>query len=149
MARKDTDAVTIGFPVRCIYRGGHAGLGRHGKHFRIEDGRIGYGEFGLSHSIPLSAVASVEVTEHSFGGSEARTLLSVGTMERGSIRGSPSSEPKQVTLITARTKDWQEPVSEVEHRGAEWVRKRLTPVLRNAGIPYYEDLPRAGGWGSP
>ncbi len=147
MPSEDNDSVTIGFPVKCVYRGGHSGLGDHGSHFRIEGGKIGCGEFGLSHGIPLSAVASVEVSEHSFGGSEATTLLSVGTVERGNTRGFPASTPKQVTLITVRTKDGQEPVWEVEHRGAEWVRERLTPVLRNAGIRYYEDLPpndRAG-----
>ncbi len=140
--------VTIGFPVKCVYRGGHTGLGGHGKHFRIEAGKIGYGEFSLSHSIPLSAVASVEVTEHSFGGSEGQTLLSVGTMELGKIRGSPASEPRQVTLITVRTKDGQEPLWEVEHKGAQWVRDRLTPVLSRAGISYYDDLP-PGTHGSP
>jgi len=135
------ESVTIGFPVKCVYRGGHTGLGRHGKHFRIEDGKIGYGEFSLSHSLPLSAVASVEVTEQSFGGSEATTLLSVGTVERGNTRGFPASPPKQVTLITVRTKDGQEPLWEVEHRGADWVRDRLTPVLSRAGISSYGDLP--------
>lgn len=136
-------SVTIGFPVKCTYRGGHTGLGRHGKHFRIEDGKIGYGEFGLSHSIPLSDVDSIEVTECEFGGSDAQTLVGLGTMNIGGFghRGSPASEPKQVTLVTVRTKDGQEPVWEVEHKGADWVRDRLTPVLSNVGIRYYEDLP--------
>ena len=30
------DSVTIGFPVKCVYKGGHSTLGKHGKHFRIE-----------------------------------------------------------------------------------------------------------------
>jgi hypothetical protein len=135
------DSVCIGFPVKCVYRGGHRGLGSRGKHFRIEDGKIGYGEFSLSHSLPLSAVSSVEVTEQDFGGSEATTLVSVGTMKLGSARGGPASSPRQVTLITVRTRDGQEPVWEVEHRGADWVRGKLTPVLSNAGIRYYDDLP--------
>lgn len=132
-----TDSITIGFPVKCVYRGGHAELGKHGKHFRIEDGRIGHGEFKLSHSIPLDSVASVEVEEHEFGGSRAQTLVSVGTVKLGGTRGSPASEPRQVTLITVRTKDGQEPLWEVDHKGANWVRERLTPVLRNAGIRYH------------
>jgi len=135
------DSVTIGFPVKCSYRGGHTELGAHGKHFRIEDGKIGYGEFSLSHGLPLSAVASVEVTEHDFGGSEGQTLISVGTMKTGGAGGRPASEPKQVTLITVRTKDGQEPVWEVEHKGADWVRDRLTPLLSNAGISYYDNIP--------
>jgi hypothetical protein len=145
------DGVTIGFPVKCFYRGGHVGLGGHGRHFRIEDGKIGYGEFSLSHSIPLDAVASIEVTEHEFGGAEAQTLIGLGTMNIGGVgrRGTPGSEPRQITLITVRTKDGQEPVWEVEHKGADWVRDRLTPVLRNAGIRYYDDPPPHEPTGSP
>ena len=135
------DSLTIGFPVKCVYKGGHSTLGNHGKHFRIEDGKVGYGEFSVSHSIPLSDVASVEVTEHSFGGSEAQTLISVGTIKIGSSRGSPASEPRLMTNIIVRTKDGQEATWEVERRGADWVRERLTPVLRKAGIRYLEDLP--------
>jgi hypothetical protein len=135
------DSVTIGFPVKCVYRGGHVELGSHGKHFRIEDGKVGYGEFSLTHGIPLDAVASVEVAEQQFGGSESQTLLSLGTVKKGGTRGTPASDPEQVTLITVRTKDGQDPVWEVEHKGSDWVRERLTPVLRNAGIRYYEDLP--------
>lgn len=137
------DSVTIGFPVKCTYRGGHTGLGGHGKHFRIEDGRIGYGEFGLSHSVPLTDVASIEVTEHEFGGSEGQTLVGLGTMNVGGVgrRGSPGSEPKQTTVITVRTNDGQEPVWEVERKGAEWVRDRLSPAPSNVGISHYDDLP--------
>jgi hypothetical protein len=137
-----SESVSIGFPVKCVYKGGHTTLGNHGKHFRIEDGEIGYGEFSLSHSIPLDAVASVEVSEQEFGGSDAKTLVGFGSVNSrgGGFGGSPASEPKQVTLITVRTKDHQEPLWEVDHRGAEWVRERLTPALRQAGIPYYEDL---------
>jgi hypothetical protein len=143
------ESVSIGFPVKCVYKGGHASLGKHGKHFRIEDGKIGYGEFSLSHSIPLDTVSSVEVSEQEFGGSDAQTLMALGTMNLGGVgrRGSPASKPKQVTLITVRTKDQQEPAWEVDNRGADWVRERLTPVLKQAGIPYYDDLPpseRAG-----
>jgi hypothetical protein len=135
------DGVTIGFPVRCTYRGGHTSLGKHGTHFRIEDGRLGYGEFSLSHSISLADVASIEVTEQEFGGSDAQTLLSVGTVKLGSTRGPPHSHPTQVTLVTVRTKDGQEPLWRVQHRGAEWVRERLKPVLLHAGIPFFDDLP--------
>ncbi len=137
--------MTIGFPVKCTYRGGHTGLGRHGRHFRIEDGRLGFGEFGLSHSIPLHTVDSVEVTELGFGGSPAQTLVSVGTVKLGSTRGAPASEPRQVTLITVRTEDGQQPVWRVEDKGADWVRSRLTPVLGRAGIPYYDDVRPHGG----
>jgi hypothetical protein len=143
-AKADTgETALIGFPVKCEYKGGHTVLGRHGKHFRIEGGNIGYGEFGLSHGIPLDEVTSVEVSEQEFGGSERQTLVGLGTMNVGGMgrHGSPGSEPKQVTLITVRTKDDQAPVWEVDHRGAEWVRERLGPALRHASIPFYEDLP--------
>ena len=58
-----TGKVTISFPVDCKYVGGHDALGRHGRHFRIEQGRIGHGELRLTHSIPLTEVASVEVAQ--------------------------------------------------------------------------------------
>ncbi len=148
MAGSDDDAgVTIGFPVKCTYRGGHAGLGLHGRHFRIEDEGLGYGEFGLSHSIPLDTVASVEVTEHQFGGAPAQTLVSVGTVKLGGTRGAPASKPRQMTLIMVRTHDGQQPVWRVEDRGADWVRSRLTPALRRAGIPYYDEVLPPGGTG--
>ncbi len=63
---------------------------------------------------------------------------SVGTGRR---LGRPASAPKQVTVISVRTTDGQDPAWEVEGQGAEWVRKRLTPALQQAHIPYYEDLP--------
>lgn len=128
-------------PVKCVYRGGHAALGTHGRHFRIEEGKVGYGEFALTHAIPLSTVTSVEVTECQFGGSQSETIVGLGIA--GGVRGRPVTKPKQVTLITVRTRDGQEPVWEVEHKGAEWVRERLTPALRRARIPYYADLPPA------
>jgi hypothetical protein len=55
--------VTISFPVECKYVGGHRALGSHGHHFRIEDGRLGHGEFRLTHSIPLSEVVSVTIAQ--------------------------------------------------------------------------------------
>jgi hypothetical protein len=137
------DSVTIGFPVKCVYGGGHTTLGKHGKHLRVEHGRIGFGEFTLSHSIRLDTVASIEVTEHEFGGSDAQTLVGLGTITIGGMgrRGSPASEPRLMTNIIVRTKDGQEATWEVERRGADWVRERMTPVLRQAGIRYREDLP--------
>jgi hypothetical protein len=137
------DRVTIGFPVQCAYKGGNTTLGKHGSHFRIEDGRIGFGEFTLSHSLPLDTVASVEIAEHEFGGSDAQTLVALGAMNlgTGAGRGSPASEPKLMTNIIVRTKDGQEATWDVERRGADWVRARLTPVLRQAGIRYLEDIP--------
>ena len=86
-------------------------------------------------------MASVEVIEHEFGGSEAQTLISVGTIKLGSSRGSPASEPRLMTNIIVKTKDGQEATWEVGRRDADWVRERLTPVLRQAGIRYREDLP--------
>jgi hypothetical protein len=137
------ESVTIGLPTKCTYRGGHSALGKHAKNLRIKDGNIGFGEFHLTHSIPLDTVASIEVVENEFGGSEEQTFVAMGATGVGSPRrvGRPASEPKQVTEITVRTKDGQDPVWEVEHRGAEWVRERLTPALRQARIPYYDDLP--------
>jgi hypothetical protein len=133
------ESVNIGMPVKCVYRGGHAALGSHGRHFRIEGDKLGHGEFSLTHAIPLATVTSIEVTEHQFGGSPARTVVGLGIA--GGIRGGSATPPRQVTVITVRTRDGQEPTWEVEHRGGAWVRERLTPVLRRVRIPYYEDLP--------
>jgi hypothetical protein len=68
VADGNSGRVTIGLPVRCLYRGGHDALGRRGRTLRIKAGRIGWGALRLSHSIPLAEAASVEVTERQFGG---------------------------------------------------------------------------------
>lgn len=46
-----------------------------------------------------------------------------------------------MTDITVRTKDGQAALWVVEGRQADWVRERLTPVLKQAHIPYYDDVP--------
>jgi hypothetical protein len=103
----------------------------------MQDGKIGHGTFGLSHALPLSDVASVEVTERQVGGKEAQTLLAFGARPRNQ----PGSSPKQITDITVRTRKGEEARWIVEQRSAEWVRKRLTPALRQSRIPYYDELP--------
>ncbi len=133
----------IGFPVKCHYRGSHDSLGKHGTHLWISEGKIGYGGVKLTHGLPLSEVSSVDVKEREFGGSDAKVLFAAGAGYRGGpgVGGAPASRPKVMTDITVRTKDGQEAVWVVEGRRAEWVRERLTPVLRHSGIPYYDDLP--------
>jgi hypothetical protein len=88
------------------------------------------------------------VVENTSGGTEPQFFIAFGVSGGGPRRLARSgSKPKQVTVITVRTRDGQEPSWEVEGKGAEWVRERLTPALRQAGIPYYDDLPpseRAG-----
>jgi hypothetical protein len=37
------DISKISFPVKCDYKGGIVGLGRHGKYLWIQDGKIGHG----------------------------------------------------------------------------------------------------------
>jgi len=134
----------IGFPVTCEYRGGNPGLGRHGRHLWIEDGKIGHGELSLTHSIPLVSVTSVDVSEREFGGTEAQTLMAFGAQP---VVTKHASKPKQVTDITVRTRDGYEALWTVEQRGADWVQKRLTPALQQARIPYYADLPPSGRGG--
>src|ERR1019366_4543048 len=90
--------VKITFPVKCEYKGGIVALGRHGKHFWIEDGQLGIGEFSLTHGTPLNEVSTVEVNERQVGGSEEQTLVSSG-MSPGTLYrtgGRPASRPKQV-----------------------------------------------------
>lgn len=143
----DDDSVVIGFSVKCRYRGGHRVLGSHGVHLWIRDGRIGHGEWRPTHSIPLSEVSSVEVQERQEGGSAEKFLMvpglaqSLGPGTFGGGRGSRASAPKTVTDVTVRTKDGQDALWVVEDRGGAWVRERLTRVLREHRIPYYDDLP--------
>jgi hypothetical protein len=134
------EEVKITLPVQCTYRGGHTALGKHGRHFWIKDGRVGYGEFHMTHSIPLSDVARVEVAERQLPGSEARTLMTAGNPM--GYRGGPHARaPKQVTDIVVWTEDGQAAFWIVEDRSGEWVRDRLRTVLHGAGIPFHEDLP--------
>jgi hypothetical protein len=86
----------------------------------------------------LSSVTSVDVQEREFGGTEAQTLMAFGAQP---VVTKHASKPKQVTDITVRTSDGHQALWVVEQRGADWVRERLTPVLRQARIPYYADLP--------
>lgn len=143
----DDDPVFIGFPVRCHYRGGHRVLGRHGVHLWIKDGRLGYGQLRLTHSISLSDVSSVDIEERQEGGSEGKILMAQGLAQGlgsgvfGGGRGSQASSPRVVTDVTVRTKDSQDALWVVEDRGGEWVRERLTRVLRAHRIPFYDDLP--------
>lgn len=130
--------VTIGFPVTCEYRGGNPELGGKGRHLWIEDGKIGHGELHLTHAIPLTRVTSIDVTEREFGGTDAQTLMAFGTQP---LVTKHASRPKQITDITVRTIDGCMALWIVEHRGADWVRQRLTPALQQARIPYYADLP--------
>jgi hypothetical protein len=138
-------SVKIGFPVKCHYRGGHTSLGKHGTHLWISQGRIGYGDRKLTHSLPLGDVSSVDVREREFGGSDAQLYFAAGAGFGGLGRsgGPPASRPKVMTDITVRTKDGQEALWVVEGRRADWIRERLTPVLKEARIPYYDDLPPA------
>jgi hypothetical protein len=125
------------FPVHCEYRGGNRALGRHGKHFWIEDGHIGHGGLRLTHSLPMTDVASVDVAEREVGGSQVGSLLATGATGGGFF----THDAEQVTDITVRTKDGQSAIWVVDQRGADWVRERLTPVLQGYGVPFYDDLP--------
>lgn len=129
--RSKTRDAKISFPINCDYKGGIVALGKHGKHLWIKDGQLGVGEFRLTHGIPLKDVAGVEITERSLGGTQGQTLAGLGFGRPGAT---PASQPKQVTEITVRTKDGQEGLWLVDHRGGDWVRSRLAPTLKEAGI---------------
>jgi hypothetical protein len=129
-----TESAKIGFPVACEYRGGNLALGKHGRHIWIQNGEIGHGSLRLSHGIPLAGVTSVEVTERQVGGSNAQTLMAFGTLP---FTTKHASKPKQITDIVVRTRNGDEALRSVEQRGADWVRNRLTPALRQARIPYF------------
>jgi hypothetical protein len=135
----------IGFPVKCHYRGGHKSLGKHGTHLWINRDTIGYGEVRLTHGFPLTDVSSVDVKEREFGGSDEQIFVAAGVGFGGVRRGGGprASRPKVMTDITVRTKDGQDALWVVEGRRADWVRERLTPILKRAQIPYYDDVPRS------
>jgi hypothetical protein len=132
-----TSTTKIRFPVKCEYRGGNAALGKHGKHLWIRDGKIGHGEFRLTHVILLSQVHSVEVTDRVFGGTDVQIRAMPGLPLDRPVRG---TAPKPVTDVVVRTLDGQEALWTIEKRSADWVRDRLRPALSEAGIPFYDDL---------
>ena len=101
---------------------------------------MGYGELHLTHSIPLSEVASVEVTERQLPGSDAQTLMTMGN-PLGYRGGAHARAAKQLTDIVVWTEDGQGGFWTVEDRSGEWVRDRLRTVLHDAGIPFHDDLP--------
>ena len=79
--------------------------------------------------------------EVAFGGTDEQIFFAAGAAFGGLRRGgAPASRPKVMTDITVRTKDGQEALWVIEGRRADWVQKRLTPVLKQAGIPYHDDV---------
>jgi hypothetical protein len=129
-------SVTISFPDECKYVGGHSALGSHGHHFRIDDGRLGHGEFRLTHSIPLSDVVSVTIAQRGMADSTDgdRYLAFSALYGNGKgLSGAPKA-PRVTTDITVRTKDGQEARWTVEQRDGGWVHDRLSPALGEAGI---------------
>jgi hypothetical protein len=129
--------VKIGLPVKCEYKGAIATLGKHGRHLWIRDGKIGHGEVTFTHSIPLAEVRSVEVTERVFGETAVQIKAMPGVPVTRTVRG---TAPKLITDVVVRTVDGLDGLWTVENRSADWVRDRLRPALRQAGIPFYDDL---------
>jgi len=134
--------VKIGAPVDCRYHGGNRTLGRRGRNLWVEHGKIGHGEFKLKYAIPLSDVSSVDVTERIYGGSRVPVQPVPGM-------GVRRTNARLLTDITVRTKDGQEARWVVQERGADWVRGRLAPVLQEALIPFYDDVPPSERSGCP
>ena len=125
----------IAVPVRCVYHGGCAALGAHGRNLWIHDGRIGHGGTHLTHAIPLAEVDSVEVAAREGGGVPAQTLLATGIEGAGRL----SHPVAVITDVTVRTSDGQEAAWVVHERDVPWVRDRLGPALAAARIPFYGD----------
>ena len=129
--------VKIAYPVTCVYAGGMKALGKRGNNFRIKDGKLGHGAYSLSHSIPLSDVASIEVVERQIGKSKVGATAAFGVA--GGLAGKGS---KTMTDLIVRMKDGQQANWVVHQRGAAWVRGKLGPVLHEAGIPFHDDVPQ-------
>jgi hypothetical protein len=129
-------SVTISFPVECKYVGGNSVLGNSGHHFRIDDGRLGHGEFRLTHSVPLSDVVSVTIAQRGVAEStDGDRYLAFNALygEGRGLSGAPKA-PRVTTDITVRTKDGQDARWIVEQRDGGWVHDRLAPALGKAGI---------------
>jgi hypothetical protein len=118
-------------PVTCDYTGRILALGRRGKHFWIQDDKIGHGKFRLTHGIPLDDVAEVTITERQIGGSGIPIQVVPGVPVVKRVR---RAGPRQVTEIAVRTKDGQEGLWLVDHRGGDWVKGKLGPQPHQAGI---------------
>lgn len=118
----------------CKYCGGNSTLGRRGRNLWVEDGKIGHGDSKLTYAIALSDVASVDVTERVYGGSRMHAQIALGM-------GVHNTTPRLVTDIAVRTRDGQEARWIVQEKESKWVRDRLAPVLQEALIPFYDDLP--------
>jgi hypothetical protein len=125
------------FPVKCEYYGGLEALGTHGRHFWIENGRLGHGNLRLTHGIPLADVLSVEVSEREGGGSEGDTFTL--TALRGASLGISPTDPFVITDIKVHTKTGTSGLWFVEKKDASWVRSKLNAALQEASIPYYNE----------
>jgi hypothetical protein len=133
-----TASVHIGFPVDCKYVGGNTVLGKHGHSFRIEGDRLGHGELHLSHSIPLTDVASVTIaqrgSEEPRGGGPLLAAGGGGPYGLGGV-GIHHANAKITTDLMVRTVDGQEAHWIIEQRGGAWLQAKLSDVLRGRGIP--------------
>lgn len=131
-------SVHIGFPVDCKYVGGNTDLGKHGHSFRIEGDRLGHGELRLSHSIPLTDVASVTIaqrgTEEPPGGGPLLAVGGGGPYGLGGV-GIQHAKAKITTDLMVRTVDGQEAHWIIEQRGGAWLQAKLSDVLRSHRIP--------------
>ncbi len=121
----------IAFPVWCVYRGGHRALGAQGRNLWIADGRIGTGLDGLRHAVPLTEVDRVGISDRRVNDGRPGMAQFVADPPRSSFGG---TEVRQLTDVVVRTVDGQEARWLVHHRDAAWVRARLAPALRAAGV---------------
>jgi hypothetical protein len=137
MSGTSSEEVKISFPVKCEYYGGLEALGTHGRHFWIVDGRLGHGNLKMTHSIPLTDVTSIEVSEREGGGGEGDTFTLSGL--RGASLGTSPTDPIVITDIKVHTKSGLSGLWFVEKKDSSWVRTNLDAALAEASIPYYDE----------
>ncbi len=100
---------------------------------RIKDDRIGYGRFRLTRSIPMKTVQRIEVSERSIEAVEPQVVIARGLPASG---GKFAKGARKVfTDISVYTTDGQTALWVVEQRGAEWVQRKLAPILERSRIP--------------
>ena len=132
-------SVRIGFPARCRYKGANRSLGAHGRQLWIKDGQIGYGRFRFSGSIPIETVQRVEISDRVIEGvapSGPTYVWRPGLAQDLPASGRRSAKGAKVfTDISIHTTDGQTALWVVEQRSAEWVRRKLAPILARSRIP--------------
>lgn len=104
----------------------------------VHTDRFGIGLFNLATALAMIDVASVQVT----GGSVAKRKVGA-EVAFGVLGGLGGKGTMDRTTVVFRMKDGQDAYFEIFKESEGKVRGKLAPVLRAAGVPWYEDAQAA------